>query len=502
MADNLTQTDIDYLRTLVGADYSDGVNNRIAYYDYLDSKGYQYGGLARGVVDSSTFSGRIANAFLATSASIDGNSINLTQASKISYELMVADFNARAAEVRDQGFSNTLPAIQHYENHRIVFENNGLNVGNWTAAEPIEYASENWQRLGYSSQEEAENAALDAMMDIYWGGDNLHISASTLWAANFLGPVGKYGPGWSDMNTWGVELSASIMSNFLYVTAGAGEGPYSTECFLPGTAISVGRNEIKPIDSICVRDNVLSYDQSGRLVRSRVSHVFSKPARQVLDIHGLMTTPGHVTLCADGPFSGQHVPVLDILRTDGAIVLEDGRKVRAGTGCPLDSEGDAYLTAVVGERTADGAVRVIESGRIRAGTRFILPDKTDVCVLDLIREAGGEIGEDGLVRPAGAGPETLGQPFRWPFTERLPKPEDYVLQRSATTLEDIFAANEWEAVGPQVPGPVGDRRTPKVNVPLSLRRGEPHGRFAPIAMRGEIEPVAHPEAAPAGTMLN
>ena len=258
----------------------------------------------------------------------------------------------------------------------------------------------------------------------------------------------------------------------------------------------------KQISEIVPGDVVLSFAERTGLVAKEVIRTFSTSAAQILDLFGICVTPGHVTLCGEGPYAERYVPILDILRTDGAIVLEDGRKVRAGTGCLVDSEGDAWLTAVVGERTADGGVRVIESGRIRAGTRFILPDETDVCVLDLVREAGGEIGEDGLVLPAGAGPEMPGQPFRWPFTKRLPKPEDYVLQRSATTLEDIFAANEWEAMGPQVPGPAGVRRVPKVNVPLSLRRGEPHGRFAPIAMRREIEPVAHPEAAPAGTMLN
>jgi hypothetical protein len=68
MAENLTQQDIDHLRDLVGNSYAAGGGNRDAYYSYLEDRGYQYGGLAGGVVREDSLSGRIANAFMADTA--------------------------------------------------------------------------------------------------------------------------------------------------------------------------------------------------------------------------------------------------------------------------------------------------------------------------------------------------------------------------------------------------------------------------------------------------
>ena len=62
MADDQTQTNLEYLRNLVDDSYSDGSNNRVAYYEYVEGCGH--GGLARGESNSTTFSGRGANAFL------------------------------------------------------------------------------------------------------------------------------------------------------------------------------------------------------------------------------------------------------------------------------------------------------------------------------------------------------------------------------------------------------------------------------------------------------
>lgn len=253
-----------------------------------------------------------------------------------------------------------------------------------------------------------------------------------------------------------------------------------SECFLPGTPISLWDGDVKPIEAVAAGDVVVAYDRAGRLVPGRVARAFVNEARQVLDVHGLMVTPGHVTLCGDGPFAGRHVPILDILRSDGALVREDGSLARAATGCAVGSEGDHWVVAVVGERGADGAVEVAEAGRIRAGTRAITAAGEDVCVLDLIRAAGAKLGEDGLIRMGGDehGP---GRPFRWTLAPALPKPEDYVLQRSATTLGDVYAAGEWEGVtpcaAPPAQGAGGSEtedgptslRTAPANVPLALR---------------------------------
>ena len=238
-------------------------------------------------------------------------------------------------------------------------------------------------------------------------------------------------------------------------------------------------------------DVVVSYDRQGRLRPGRVSRTFVNEVRQVLDVHGLMVTPGHVTLCGDGPFAGRHVPMMDILRSDGALMMEDGSLVRAATGCAVGSEGDRWVVAIVGERQADGTVEVAEVGRIRAGTRAITAEGEDVGVLDLIRAAGATLGEDGLIRTAEGG---AGVPFRWTLTPSLPKPEDYVLQRSATTLGDVYAAGEWEGVAPRMTAPAPSAAVPRGRGP-DERAGRTRERAAGAAGRPAGSSLQSPAAA-------
>lgn len=134
------------------------------------------------------------------------------------------------------------------------------------------------------------------------------------------------------------------------------------------------------------------------------------------------------------------MPMLDILRSDGALVLEDGSKTRATTGCKLGSLGDQMVTVSIGAGI----------GQIRFGTRMITADGDDISVMELVLGAGGSLTEDGLISMNGAK-----SPFQWSHSDTLSKPEDYVLQRSATTMQDIYQANEWEAVRPQMGMPVG-----------------------------------------------
>lgn len=249
-------------------------------------------------------------------------------------------------------------------------------------------------------------------------------------------------------------------------------------CFLAGTQISMWGGTKKPIEQIEAGDIVVSYDKDGNLKPGRVKRTMTNRSKQILDVHGLMVTPGHATLCGDGRFNGQHVPILDILRSDGALVREDGTKIRAGTGCRLGTMGDRMMTAIIGEQRPDGLVRIAEVGQIRAGTRFITEDGEDVSVLDMILKSGGRLTEDGMIQTSANGPK---MPFRWTFTPNLPKPEDYVLQRSATHLQDIYQANEWESVRPSMPIPMGGEAgatiskhptivaAAPVNVPLALR---------------------------------
>ncbi|MEM9097031.1 MAG: Hint domain-containing protein [Pseudomonadota bacterium] len=220
------------------------------------------------------------------------------------------------------------------------------------------------------------------------------------------------------------------------------------ECFVAGTKISLRGHGTKSIEHIRAGDLVTSYDAKGNLVPGRVTRVFQNRVKHILDVFGLHVTPGHVTLCGDGPFAGRHVPIIDILRSDGALVRESGEKVRACTNEPVGSPKDQLIWAVAGEKQADGSLLVTDRGQIRLGTRTITPDGYDISVADLITNAGGTVSPEGFVTREGGGD---GVPFFWSFSASLPKPEAYILQRSETQLNAIYAAGEWENMAPQLP---------------------------------------------------
>ncbi|WP_422383840.1 hypothetical protein [Roseibium album] len=259
-----------------------------------------------------------------------------------------------------------------------------------------------------------------------------------------------------------------------------------TKCFLAGTPISMWDGTEKPIEFVKPGDVVTSYDEDGNLVPGRVSKTKENRVKHILDVFGLMTTPGHVTLCGDGKFEGQHVPMIDILRSDSALILEDGSMKRAATNFPVGSIEDRFVHTIVTEDVpgADN-VRVVESGQIRLGTRFMHPTGADITVLEIIRRAGGILTDDGYIALSDGITKT---PFVWTFTNRLPKPEDFVLQRSQVTLADIYEADEWEAVAPQVPPPYRGEAGPsfaKVNGGLKAPgREDNQPPNIPVSMRG------------------
>ncbi len=251
------------------------------------------------------------------------------------------------------------------------------------------------------------------------------------------------------------------------------------ECFLAGTPIDMWDGTQKPIEEVSADDRVASYDGAGNLVPGRVTRTFRNRAKYILDVHGLMVTPGHVTLCGEGVYKDRHVPMIDILRSDGAFVKRDGSLIRASTGQPVGSVEDRVVWAIVGDRMDDGTVKIRDRKQIRLGARHIMDDGRHVSVLDLVSAAGCTVSDDGWVVEKGSG-ERL--PFHWPFTANLPNPEDYILQRSQLHLHEIYQADEWEAIRPQMPmpeygeaGPVISRDPEVVNasppnIPLSLQK--------------------------------
>jgi len=242
------------------------------------------------------------------------------------------------------------------------------------------------------------------------------------------------------------QLDDQRMPIVLEALAQSGEG-----CFLGGTEISMWDGTKKPIEEIRVGDLITSYDDNGKLVPRPVTRTMTHRVKHILDVHGLMVTPGHVTLCGDGHFDGQHVPIIDILRSDGALIKEDGTKVRAGTNEVVGSPRDQLIHVISGEWDADGKFTTRQRGAIRLGTKFIYEDEKGdsyvTCIADIIEHAGGIVRPDGVImrEPGGEG-----MPFLWPNGPLLPHPEDYVLQRSKLTLSDILrvsVGDKWVIYG-------------------------------------------------------
>ena len=99
----------------------------------------------------------------------------------------------------------------------------------------------------------------------------------------------------------------------------------------------------KPISDIRVGDVVVSYDDQGRIKPGTVTRTMTNKVTHIFDFWGTGVTSGHAYYCAAGKFSDKHVPLMDILRTDGAIMRADGTMVRAATNCEVGSIGDRLI---------------------------------------------------------------------------------------------------------------------------------------------------------------
>ncbi len=237
----------------------------------------------------------------------------------------------------------------------------------------------------------------------------------------------------------------------------------------------------KPIKEITPDDTVVSFDNNGHLKPGRVTRKFTNKSKIILDFFGTGVTPGHVYYRVDSAKTHRFEALIDILQDDGIVQRQDGTHIRAATGVPIGDPRDRFVWAVAGTATTGGAVVVSDKGKLRLGTRFITDDGRDLCIADLIDARGGIVTDDGLVR---AGDAHL--PFHWAFSRTLPKPQDYVLKRSGTTLADIYAAAEGEGQYLLSHGPAPSARTdrgPTQPRSEAVRHGVPHGK--PLAANGE-----------------
>jgi hypothetical protein len=209
----------------------------------------------------------------------------------------------------------------------------------------------------------------------------------------------------------------------------------------------------KPIELIEVGDIVVSFDGNGNLVPGAVTRTFQNDAKILLDFHGTRVTPGHVYYRSDSKRSYKYETLIDVLRDDGIVKREDGTLIRAATNVAVGSTRDGFVQAIARKRNSDGTFEQSDEGRIRLGTRFLVGEgkaRNSFAVADLIEHGDGVVGDDELIRVG----EGRTMPFLWEFGETLPKPEDFVLACSGTTLRDIYKATEWESQSPRLPAPL------------------------------------------------
>ena len=86
-----------------------------------------------------------------------------------------------------------------------------------------------------------------------------------------------------------------------------------------------------------------------------------------------------------------------------------------------------------------------------------MPDGRDVSLMELAHEKGWKVTDAGYMvgRMKGDDGTVAERAFHFPYLygKELPKPEDYILQLSAVTLEEIYQAGEWEQIGTRMPAP-------------------------------------------------
>ena len=191
----------------------------------------------------------------------------------------------------------------------------------------------------------------------------------------------------------------------------------SDQCFAAGTMIQMADGTEKPIEQIRVGDQVMSFDDpNGELVTSTVTQTFETPDQLVIDFHGTYVTPGHVYVCPDG----QYRMLIDILEQDGAIVIADGRHIRARTGYEVGSDEDAVVMAGIVQDDGDIKAVPVRAGMIVGADG----DGRPLSILEFMDDIGWRLERDvkGFKMRDWVSPEVMGFPWHYagvPFDPRM-----------------------------------------------------------------------------------
>lgn len=223
-------------------------------------------------------------------------------------------------------------------------------------------------------------------------------------------------------------------------------------CFSAGTHIDMANGTQKPIETIEIGDEVLAYDPEanaglGELRSGTVTRTMTNIVDEIIDFHGMKVTPGHATLCCDGPNAGRHIPLMDIIMADGAVANRDGTVIRAATNLPVGCEGDQFVTVAY---ILDKSQETYFKGKMRLGTLMAGMDgKDDWRVINALKREGYRIFPDGLIAKDGEAPH----PLYW-FGE-VPRPHDYILKKSALTVAGLYSGDGQQVGSNNIPSHAG-----------------------------------------------
>lgn len=262
---------------------------------------------------------------------------------------------------------------------------------------------------------------------------------------------------------------------------------FGPKCFAAGTPILMADGTHKPIEQVAVGDWVASFDQTedrgrGPLKPGRVKRLY-RNREEVFDYLGLRTTPGHHWI--DGT-TGLSERIDHILELDGAVLRDDGTRVRARTGFRVGGNDDRPVQVIWRTEAGEWA-----SMLMRAGT-ICMTDKDDpmllVSILAAMRRQGCELRDDGLFSDASGD----SAPFLWPHGV----PPAHLEIGAEISFRELLrmVKTQWPLtafIGPADDSGPAPRRRPPV---AKTSGGNRHERRAAVAKSRKDSPGIHDAA--------
>ncbi|QQM33128.1 hypothetical protein JET14_22010 (plasmid) [Martelella lutilitoris] len=433
--------------------YADA-SDRVGYYTYLEDHGFSYAGLALGVVEQDTVSGRFAVAFMTQRATELGITLTSDLIEAIGVDLMNADLDAREAS---GGEVLKYDVIWRY--HTQTFEFHGLDADAWTANSLLQVSGE----LAFYAPSTARTITWTGLRD---GGsfvqfveaiDMLGAYPINAEAREWVGRVkqilsekGDYiltGQEVDPLEKAAVELLKHIDGR---IDAAIGQARFGNYCFPADTTILVSTTKTERIADLRVGDTVLAFDAAaemgrGALVEKRVVRLYRNTTTEWLKLswmengepRELVVTPGHRFLTETGAFE----KIGDMLENGRArIVLASGVVVEATAEKIVYSQETAGLferARTYGVSSGNAALAPVEQDAWQS-YNFEVED------LHTYVAEGVRVHNDSQVYIDTAG--AIGQAFGTQLGQMLTEGESQFVQLAAGTALGVVTRNLAEII--------------------------------------------------------